>query len=342
MTIDLVKESILIVDDEDPIRRSIRKKLTREGYNCAEASCGDDAMRHLKGNQADLVILDVRMPGKSGTELLPQIKADFPDTAVVMATGVNDPATIISCMKNGAHDYIQKPFELDEIVKAVGNALIKRRLEVEVKRHSASLERTIDDQGKRIRSLTLGSFEALVNALEAKDGYTAGHSKRVAALAEAIGHELHLSDIEMDNLNWGALLHDVGKIAVDPTIQNKPSALTAEEYSHMMMHAQIGPSIVEPVANRDILEIIRCHHYRYDGGTNQRAKGTDIPLGARIVAVADTYDAMTSDRPYRRGMSGEVACAEIRRCSGTQFDPSVAEAFPHALSTLLQAAAAAK
>jgi putative two-component system response regulator len=331
MTTEATKGSILIVDDEELIRRSIRKKLTKEGYNCAEASCGDDALLHLSGNQADLVILDVMMPGRPGTAILPEIKAGYPDTAVVMATAVTDPKTVIDCMKNGAHDYIPKPFELEEVVLAVGNALMKRRLEVELKRHRDSLERAADNQGKEIRKVTLASFEALVNALEAKDRYTAGHSKRVAALSEAIALEMCLSDADMDNLRWGALLHDVGKIAVDPAIQNKPAKLTAEEYTHMMMHTQIGPSIVEPVANREILEIIRCHHHRYEGAADQPVKGNDIPLGARIVAVADTYDAMTSDRPYRAGLTSEAARAEIRRCSGTQFDPAAADAFHRAL-----------
>jgi putative two-component system response regulator len=334
MTIPGIRGNILIVDDEDLIRRSIRKKLIKEGYTCTEASCGDEALSYLKSSQADLVILDVNMPGKPGTEILTEIKADYPETAVVMATAVNDPQTIVSCMKNGAHDYIPKPFELEEVVLAVGNALIKRRLEVELKRHQDSLERTVDKQGKEIRKLTLASFEALVNALEAKDKYTAGHSRRVAVISEAIGLTLGLDSTEMDNLHWGALLHDVGKIAVDPEIQNKPAKLSAEEYRHIMLHAQIGPTIVEPVANKDILEIIRCHHYRYEGGTDQTVKGSDIHLGARIVAVADTYDAMTSDRPYRTGLPSEVACTEIRRCKGTQFDPPIADAFLSAIETL--------
>jgi putative two-component system response regulator len=342
MTTEAARGNILIVDDEDLIRRTLRKKLTKEGYSCAEASCGDDALRHLRGSPADLVILDVMMPGRAGTEILPEIKAGYPETAVVMATAVTDPRTVISCMKNGAHDYIPKPFELEEVMLAVGNALMKRRLEVELKRHQDSLERAVDSHGKEIRKVTLASFEALVNALEAKDKYTAGHSKRVAALAGAIGQQMCLSDADMDNLLWGALLHDVGKISVDPAIQNKPAKLTAEEYSHMMMHTQIGPSIVEPVANCGILEIIRCHHHRYEGAPDQTAKGDDIPLGARIVAVADTYDAMTSDRPYRAGMPIEVACAEIRRCSGNQLDPRVTEVFPDALAKVLEASRASE
>lgn len=328
MITSVPKEKILIVDDEELIRRSIRRKLIKEGYSCAEASCGDEALTYLHTNQADLVILDVKMPGKSGADVLPEIKMEYPDTAVVMATAVNDSNTIISCMKNGAHDYLPKPFALEELMLAVGNALIKRRLEVEIKGRMRSLEITVNDQGKQIRKLSLGSFEVLVNALEAKDAYTAGHSRRVAEMAEAVGRELGLSPADLDNLRWGALLHDVGKIAVDPAIQNKPSQLTPEEYRHVMIHAQIGPGIVEPVANPAILEIIRHHHDRYDGQRpEQSKKGTDIPLGARIVALADTYDAMTSDRPYRPSNSMAAACLEIERCSGSQFDPQITSIF---------------
>lgn len=327
------RENILIVDDETLIRRSMFRKLMKEGYVCAEASCGDEALESLKSRRADLVILDMKMPGKSGADLLPEIKTIYPETAVVMATAVNDPGVIISCMKNGAQDYIPKPFELDELVLAVGNALIKRRLEIEVKRHADSLQRILSDQGREIRKLTLASFEALVNALEAKDKYTAGHSKRVAEYSEATARVLNMNTADLDNLHWGSLLHDVGKIAVDPAIQNKPGKLTAEEYRHLMLHAQIGPSIVEPIANQVILGIIRHHHDRYDGAGNEpEIRGEDIPLGARIVAVADTYDAMTSDRPYRATMTGEVACAEIIRCRGTQLDPAIADAFLGALS----------
>ena len=330
MVISMEREKILIVDDEELIRRTIIRKLAKEGYHCSEASSGDEALNHLKSNKADLVILDVKMPGKKGTEILPEIKTEYPETAVVMATAINDPQTIITCMKNGAYDYIPKPFSLEDVVSAVGNALIKRRMEIEIKNHVDFLENIQEDHGKEVRKLTLGSFEVLVNALEAKDMYTNGHSRRVANIAIAIGHELGLKDNDIEDLRWGGLLHDVGKIAVDPNILNKPGRLTVEEYNHIMTHTQIGPNIVKQVANSAILEIICCHHYHFDGnGIEQKVTGSDIPLGARIIAVADAYDAITSDRPYRLGSQPAVACAEIQRCTGTQFDPQIVEAFIH-------------
>jgi len=321
-------KTVLIVDDEELMRRAIRTKLTREGYACFEASCANEALSQLEEKPFDLVILDIKMPGRSGSDLLPELRREYPDTAVIMATAVIDARTIIQCMKDGAHDFIPKPFEFQELLLAVGNSLVKNRIEGELKFHMNTLEKEIDDQGREIRKLTLASFEALAMALEAKDEYSAGHSRRVAKFSAATGLQMGLSEIELDDLHWGALLHDIGKIAVDPHILNKEDELTREEYGHIMIHSQIGPGIVEPVANKTIQDIIRHHHDRYDG-TNSTSDmdAAGIPVGARIVAVADTYDAMTTNRPYRSALSGEQACAEIEKNSGTQFHPQVASAF---------------
>ncbi|MGB8262866.1 MAG: HD domain-containing phosphohydrolase, partial [Dehalococcoidales bacterium] len=176
--------------------------------------------------------------------------------------------------------------------------------------------------------LFLGSIESLVFALEAKDKYTAGHSRRVTDIALAIGRELHLSEENLENLRWGSLLHDVGKIAVDQFVQNKPGKLTPAEYEHIMIHAHIGAGIVKPVVNQKVVDIVEHHHDHYDGtGLHQVAVGEDIPLGSRILALADAYDAMTSNRPYRPALPVEEARQEIERCSGTQFDPLAAAAF---------------
>lgn len=317
---------ILIVDDEELVRRSLRKKLSRGGYYCEEAGSGDEALERLRSAPAELVILDIRMPGKSGRELLPQIRASYPDTAVIMATAVTETGVVIDCMKEGAQDYIPKPFDLGEVMSSVERVLDKRKLELEIKKHQQSLEQKVEEQTGEIRSLFLGAIEALVFALEANDNYTAGHSRRVTEIAVTVGEELGLPSDELGDLRWGALLHDIGKIAIDPQIQNKPGKLTPEEYRHIMVHAQVGPAIVKPVVNERIIAMIRHHHDRFDGnGLDQTVRGEDIPLGARILAVADTFDAMTSDRPYRAAMSTEEALAEIKRCSGTQFDPAVVD-----------------
>jgi putative nucleotidyltransferase with HDIG domain len=322
-------EKILIVDDEVTIRRLIHQRLAREGYQCNEAGSAEQVLEKLTSDLTELVILDIRMPGKSGIELLSEIRAGYPNTAVIMATAVAEIDIATQCMKQGAYDYIPKPFNLDEVVLSVDRALKKRKLELEIREYQQHLEQKVEVQTREIRRVFLAAIEALVFALEAKDKYTAGHSRRVTDIAVAIGRELGLPSDDIEDLRWGGLLHDVGKIAVDQLIQNKPGKLTPEEYKHIMIHAHIGAGIVKPVVNEKVVEMIEHHHDHYDGsGLHQVVAGKDIPLGARVLAVADAFDAMTSDRPYRSAMPIEEALDEIRRCAGTQFDPVVAAVFP--------------
>lgn len=322
------QETILIVDDEKTVRRSLNKCLTMNGFICEEAGNAEEAMNCLQANPADLVILDIMMPGTSGSDLLPQLKSVFPDTAFIMATAVVDPDTIVKCMKNGAQDYITKPFDLDQMVDNIRTVLEKRALELDLKERSHVLEGKVAEQSKELQSLFIDAVESLVSALEAKDKYTAGHSRRVTKIAVDVGCALGLDSEEQENLRWAALLHDIGKIGIDPSVQNKPGVLTPTEYDYILTHCSIGPGIVQPLVNGTISSMIKHHHDRYDGtGLHQEIKGEDIPLGARILAVADSFDAMTSDRPYRSAMSATKAVAEVKRCSGTQFDPVIVKAF---------------
>lgn len=322
--------SILIVDDEETIRWVLNRKLSKEGYHCEEADGAEKALAKLKIKPSELVVLDINMPGKLGTELLPEISTSFPETAVVMASGVTDTNVIAKCIIDGAQDYIRKPFKLDEVLLSVDRALEKRRLHLQMREHQQNLRRK--EQVKETRRLFFSAFENLISALEANDKYTLGHSQRVTTIAWAIGQELCLPSNQLDDLRWGALLHDVGKIAVDPNILNKPAELTSEEYRHIMTHAIIGPNLIRPLVNERVVEIISHHHDHYDGsGLGQTVSGQDIPVGARIIAVADAFEAMTSERPYRSAMSENDALTEVKRCSGTQFDPVVA-------STLLEMA----
>jgi len=321
--------TILIVDDEEDIRTLLHQRLKSEGYHCEEAGNADEALMYLGDGSTDLVLLDIRMPGKSGMELLLEIKERYHDVVVIMVTGISDMDTAIASMREGAYDYVTKPFNPDEIVHSVKKAVEKRRLELELRDYQQHLEQKVEEQAKEIRETFLGAMAALSFALEAKDSYTAGHSRRVADIAMAIGKKLALTDDELKDLRWGSLLHDIGKTAVDQLIVNKPGKLTAEEYEHVMTHSIVGASIVGPlVRNERITEVIEHHHAHYNGrGLNQKLKGKDIPLFARIVAVADAYDAMTSTRPYRAALSREEALAEIRLEIGRQFDPVVANAF---------------
>jgi putative nucleotidyltransferase with HDIG domain len=319
------KESILLVDDEKDIRSILSKGLSVRGYVCDEAENGDQALDKLDSHPTDLVILDINMPGRPGNEVLPDITRRFPETAVIMASGVTDNKVIAKCIKDGAQDYISKPFRFEQVLSSVNGTLDKRRVALEIQRYFQEMGKKAGTEKFEPRQLFLGTIESLVKTLEACDNYTKDHSQAVAEIAIALGKQMKLTTEELEDLRWAGLLHDVGKIAVDPDILNKPSELTPTEYRHIMTHAIIGPNLVKPFVNEKVVDIISHHHDHFDGGgLDQTVRGKDIPLGARIVALADAYQAMTSDRPYRKALSKLDAMEEIQWYSGTQFDPIVA------------------
>jgi putative two-component system response regulator len=275
------------------------------------------------------VILDIKMPGKSGVQLLPEIKAKYPDTAVIMATAVDDTNTAIDCMRKGAYDYITKPFNLEEVSFAVARALERRRLRLENRDYQQHLEQKVEEQAQKIRASFFNAITALAYALEAKDVYTSGHSQRVTEISVAIAKHLGLDKENIEKIRLAGLVHDIGKIGVREAVLNKPGSLSDEEFEHVRLHSVTGERILKPIVDDgEILKAVRHHHERYDGtGYPDGLKGEQIPQLARIIAVADTFDAMTSERPYRKALTKDVACAEVERCRGTQFDPEAADAF---------------
>lgn len=326
---DEIKGKILTVDDEDIVRQLICQKLTKEGYQCRSAASAIEAMEKIEEDLPDLVILDITMPGKPGTELLKEIKANHPEVAVIMATAIQDISTAITCLKGGAYDYMTKPFNLEDVLLSVERALEKKRLESENKDYQLHLEQKVEAQAAKIRTAFLNAITSLAYALEAKDTYTSGHSDRVTDIAVAIAKKMSLSQEMVEKIRLAGLIHDIGKIGVKESILNKEGKLTEDEFLHVQEHCAAGDRILSPIVeDREILEMARHHHEHYDGsGYPDGLKGEDISLGARILTVADAYDAMTSERSYRKSMSDNNARSEIARCRGSQFDPKVADAF---------------
>lgn len=325
----------VIVDDEPRLRQVLVHLMRNDGFTCLEAANGEEALVHLEQHEVTLVMSDLRMPRVDGLELLRQVRARWPDVAVVMITAVADVEVAVSCLAIGAMDYLTKPFHLEEVRARVAQALEKRRLVVENRGYQASLQAKVAVQAKRLEELFLASVQSLAEALEVKDPYTRGHSIRVSHYSTVIAREMGLDAEMLRQVELGGHVHDIGKIGVREYVLNKPGKLTEHEYEHIMTHPMVGWRILAPLLGETpvALNIVRSHHERYDGrGIPDGLAGTSIPLEARIAAAADSFDAMTSDRPYRpEGMTLAAAVKEIVRCSGTQFDPDVVTAFVSAV-----------
>jgi putative two-component system response regulator len=322
-------ERILVVDDVASIRIAFSRKLTGEGYNCMMAENGEGALELLKKYPFALVLLDITMPGISGMDVLREIVARYPDTAVIMITAIDNAETAIELLKIGAYDYIIKPVYFDELPLRVQRALDRRELMLENKEYRLDLEEKVRNQTDKIRDSLLNSIKSLALALEAKDKYTSGHSQRVADIAVEIAQKLDMPPKEVEQLRFASLVHDIGKIGIKESVINKKEGLTDDEYAYISTHSVIGENILTPVIeDEEILKMVRHHHERYDGrGYPDGLSAEQIPLGARILTVADMFDAMTSDRPYRKSVSPEMAINELRKHTATQFDPQVVDAF---------------
>ena len=325
----------LVVDDEPRLRRVLTRLLEAEGFSCAEADSGVEALRQLERQPVPLVISDLRMPEMDGVTLLREIITRWPETAVIVVTAVAEVESAVACLQMGALDYVAKPFHLDEVRARVSQALDKRRLIIENRNYQQGLEARVESQARRIEELFLEGVHALVHALEAKDAYTRGHSMRVANYSIGIARAIGLDKDQIDTIALGAELHDVGKIGVSESVLHKAGKLSDAEYRHVMEHTVIGARILGPLM-RDApgaLAIVRSHHERLDGtGTPDGLKGNLIPFEARLVSVADAFDAMTSVRPYRPSLTVQHAMRELEEGVGVQFDGDAVRAFQKAFA----------
>lgn len=336
MAKNISRGNVLTVDDDPGINSLVKDKLTRSGFSCRCCGKGEEALQVLEQEFFDIIITDLHMPGISGLQLIERARPKYPRSAFLVITGVDDIHVGVDAMKRGADDYLVKPFRMDTLVTSVERALSKKRLELEVEKYRESLEdmvsqRTTQLQSamKRIELTYDDTLEALGAALDLRDNETGGHSRRVSMYCLEMAPSFGCTAEQLKQIARGAYMHDIGKIGIPDSILLKPGKLTPSERATMESHARIGYELVSRVSFlAGAAEIVLTHQERFDGtGYPQGLVGAEIPLGARIFAVADTLDAMTSDRPYRNALSFAAAHAEITRESGRQFDPEVVRVF---------------
>jgi response regulator RpfG family c-di-GMP phosphodiesterase len=327
---------VLIVDDEPAVRKVLATLLSQAGIPSKAAANPQEAMLMLETTVFEAVISDLRMGATSGFDLLQQVRKRFPNLPFLMATGVDDVRVGVQAMKEGADDYLLKPFDIDVVLASLHRALQRKQLERELENYRLHLEEMVSLRTREVQAALAdlehshsATLEALGSAIDLRDGPTAGHSKRVLLYSLKIAQEIGNLEDQLRTLGMGAWLHDVGKLAIPDGILLKPAALTEEERRVMERHVELGYDLVKSIPFlTDAAEIILAHHERYNGSGYPRGlRDTDIPIGARIFAVADSFDAMTSDRPYRTALPMKTARSVIEVGRGELFDPQIVDAF---------------
>lgn len=327
---------VLAVDDERAACKLLAIMLRPPDFLCSTAASGEEALEALQRERFDAIISDLQMPGIGGLELLTQARRCYPHVAFLVTTGVDDVEVGVQAMRSGADDYLVKPLLESAVIASLESALHKRNLEQQVENYRQHLEEMVADRTGQLRQALQqlersyeDTLQALGAAIDLRDNDTAGHSQRVCRYSLEIARAMGWSEEKLGSLAKGAHLHDIGKLGIPDGILLKPGSLTAEERKLMQRHVQIGYDLVKDIAFlADAAEIVLTHHERHNGeGYPRGLKGDEILPSARIFAVADSFDAITSDRPYRRASSFEAGLQTIRGCSGTQFDPRVVSAF---------------
>jgi putative nucleotidyltransferase with HDIG domain len=327
---------ILVVDDEAHVRSMISATLERQGYEVVMASGGREALEAIDHEGFELILTDIVMQEGNGLALLERIHAQNPNLPVIMVTAIHDISVAIDSMRRGAYDYLLKPFEREHLVATVQRALEHRQALQESRTYQQNLEQVVRARTEMLRQAMEDlehsydvTLEALGDALDLKDSETEGHSKRVTAYTIALARAMGISPTDIKVIARGAFLHDIGKMAIPDDILRKPGKLSPEEQEIMREHCARGYQMLRKIPFlAEAAEIVFTHQEHYDGsGYPSALKAGSIPVGARIFAVADTLDAITSDRPYRQARTFDAAREEIIRCSGSQFDPAVVEVY---------------
>jgi len=335
-----VHDALILCIDDNPEVLKLMKMLLADEFDLELMTSAEQGLKFLRAKNPDLVLCDVMMPGMDGHAFARAVKNDetLRHIPIILVTARTGAEMLNEGLQAGADDYISKPFDSTELKARIRALLRLRQMESELALVNRNLKMRTNDLVDQQRSLFLSTVKSLASAIDAKDEYTRHHSTRVTDFSLKIAAKMGFSEKELGELELAAVLHDVGKIAVPESILNKPGKLTNEEFKLIQEHPVRGEAILSPVIElKEIGRIVRAHHERYDGtGYPDKLKGREIPLGARIMAIADTYDSITSERPYRKAASHRYAVKEIIGCSGTQFDPEVVENFLEIAGTFVQ------
>ena len=331
-----MENHILIVDDEKTIYSVIARRLAKEGYPCVMANNGREALGYFYKNNCSLIISDIRMPEMNGLELLRNVKAVRPNMMFIIMTAYPEIEMAVEAIRLGANDFILKPIDLELVAFSVKKALDQKKMEEELEAYHKNLEQLVKERTSNLQQALLvikkghlDSVKVLAGAIDAKDPYTRGHSDRVRKMSMRIAMKMGFSEEKLENLVFGALLHDIGKIGIRDEVLQKKGPLSPEEYQYVQQHPLIGVKIIEGIDFfKDKISMIRNHHEQYDGsGYPDGLIGEVIPLEARIIAIPDAFDAMTTLRPHRKAMPVEDVILEMGKGKGKQFDPQILEIF---------------
>ena len=334
--------SVLVVDDETGVREIVARWLATGGYDVRTASNADEGLQHVHDRAPAVALCDIRMPGHDGLWLAHQIRQESPETAVIMATGVQDIGSAVTSLRQGVIDYLTKPFGRDRLRDSVQRGLEWHKAAWDSRRWRESLQREVELRRERLRealsALTIDSDQALdgfLSVLTLSDQEAYAHAYRVAALAASVGCALKLCADDMEVIERAALMHDIGKLAMPDAVLRKPAPLTLEEQDLIRQHPQIASELIAGVPYLGAAsDLVRDVHERPDGlGYPNGAPGADVALGARIIAVADAFDTMTRPRVFRDAITPREAMLELERCAGTQFDPTVVALFKRIVET---------
>ncbi len=332
------KEKILIVDDDRAVADLLSETLTQEGYSCKTAYSGAEALDIIKESPKpfSLVLTDLIMPMMDGVEFMEKIQDTNPMIGVLVISADKNLTQAVDAMRKGALDFITKPFQTELVIPRIQKAIERVKLEQENNEYQHFLEEKVEnrtaallEKHRSLHNLYFNTVEAIVRAIEAKDPYTVGHSKRVSKFCVRIAEVMNLSEADVQDVMIAGLLHDVGKIGISDAVLTKPSRLSIEEYEHIKEHPLISLKIIEPIQElKKAKDYVKYHHEKWDGtGYPEGIKGDAIPLGARILSVADAFDTMWIGRHYHSAWDMDTVTQEFLKNCWTQFDKQVVEAF---------------